>query len=282
MAGPELTAVPLTREVPGMPPPILCYHKVDTRFELGFTQVEPRVFRRQVEALARAGYRALASADLLQRLAGPPVPEVGPELVFTFDDGYAGLARHAFPVLADHGFRALVFVITDYVGRDNDWDVQYGWRRFAHLDWDDLARWQERGIEVHSHGATHSRLTWLSDAQVAEDLGRSREAIGHRLGRLPDGVGYPFGSVDARVRALAATAGYRLGFAGPCGRGGDPLALPRLPVYGWDRAAMPLVLGASPFSGVGRGLARFTNRCAVGTAVIQRALGRRYSRGARG
>jgi len=259
-------------------PPILCYHKVDTRFELGFTQVEPRVFRRQVEALARAGYRTLGSAEVLERLAAPPAPSRDLELVLTFDDGYAGLDRHAFPVLADHGFKALVFAISDYVGRDNDWDVHYGWRRFAHLDWDDLARWQERGIEVHSHGATHARLTWLSDAQVAEELGRSREAIGRRLGRRPDGVCYPFGSVDARVRRLAVESGYRLGFAGPSGRSGDALALPRLPVYGWDRFRLPLVLGRSPLSGIGRGLAHVTNRCAVGTAVIQRALGQRYRR----
>jgi peptidoglycan/xylan/chitin deacetylase (PgdA/CDA1 family) len=264
---------------PGMVPPILCYHKIDTRLELGFTQIEPRVFRRQVETLARAGYRALGSADLRQRLESGASPATGPELVFTFDDGYAGLARHAFPVLADHGYRALVFVISDYVGEDNNWDVQYGWRRFAHLDWDSLAQWQDKGIEVHSHGATHARLTWLSDARVTDELERSREAITKRLGRPPCGVSYPFGAVDGRVRGLAAGAGYRLGFAGPSGTGADPLALPRRPVYGWDRSGMPLVLGGSPFSGIGLGLARLTSRCAVGTAVIQRALGRRYGQG---
>ena len=263
-----------------MLPPILCYHKIDTRFELGFTQIEPRVFRRQVETLARAGYRALGSAALLERLAAPSRRETGPEVVFTFDDGYAGLARHAFPVLADHGYRAMVFVISDYVGRDNGWDVQYGWRRFAHLDWDDLAGWQAKGIEVHSHGATHARLTWLPDGQVADELVRSREAITQRLGQAPCGVSYPFGAVDARVRGLAAAAGYRLGFAGPSQVGVDPLALPRRPVYGWDRFGVPLVLGRSPLSGIGLGLARFTSRCAVGTAAIQRALGRRYARGA--
>ncbi len=264
---------------PGVVPPILCYHKVDTRFELGFTQIEPRVFRRQVETLARAGYRSLGSAELRERLATSPAPagRVGPELVFTFDDGYAGLARHAFPVLADHGFRALVFVITDYVGRDNTWDVQYGWRRFAHLGWDDLARWQERGIEVHSHGATHARLTWLSDAQAADELARSREAIAARLGRVPDGHRVPVRR-GGRPGApgSAAQAGYRLGFGGPSEPGADPLALPRRPVYGWDRFATPLVMGASSLSGLGLALARFTSRCAVGTAAIQRALGRRY------
>jgi len=261
-----------------MLPPVLCYHKVDTRFELGFTQVEPRVFRRQVETLARAGYRALGTAELLERVAAPPTAAGAParEVVITFDDGYAGLARHAFPVLADHGFRALVFVITDYVGRENSWDVQYGWRRFGHLAWEDLADWQERGIEVHSHGATHARLTWLPDDLVADELRRSREAIAQRLGRAPRAVSYPFGSADARVRRLAARAGYELGFVGPSRGRVEPLALPRRPVYGWDRSAVPLVLGRSPWSGAGLALARFTSRCAVGTAAIQRMLGTRY------
>jgi peptidoglycan/xylan/chitin deacetylase (PgdA/CDA1 family) len=276
-------------------PPILSYHKIDTRFEMGFTQLEPRVFQRQVETLARLGYRSLGGAELERALvrsgdrAGAEVQ--GRRVVFTFDDGYDALARHAFPVLAHHGFRALVFVVTDYVGRDNTWDVQYGWRRFRHLGWDELARWQERGIEVHSHTATHPRLTWLSDDQVAQELARSREAIARRVGEAPLAVSYPFGSVDRRVRDLAAAAGYGLGFAGP-GRGAadaaggdakaaarvDPLLLSRWPVYGWDRFALPLVLGRSRFSPVAHALARFTNRCAVGTALFQRVLGRRYRR----
>lgn len=258
-----------------MSPPILSYHKIDTRFELGFTQLEPRVFRRQVETLARLGYRSLGSADLL----APTTHDAPRTVVFSFDDGYAGLAEHAFPVLADHGFTALVFVITDYVGAENRWDVQYGWRRFRHLDWDELGHWQGRGIEVHSHTATHALLTWVSDAEAAEELGRSREAIHARLGSAPAGISYPFGSADARVRGLARDAGYTLGFAGPNGNGaGDLLMLERWPVYGWDRFDLPLVLGVGALSPLGRALARLTNRCAVGTAAIQRALGRRYPR----
>jgi len=256
-------------------PPILCYHKVDTRFELGFTQLEPRVFRRQMETLARLGYRSLGAAELLHAVGSPADGQ--PAVVITFDDGYASLSRFAFPVLADLGLRALVFVITDYVGRENTWDVQYGWRRFAHLDWEELGRWQERGIEVHSHGATHARLTWLSDAEASDELARSREAIASRLRTAPAGISYPYGSVDGRVRRLAIEAGYTLGFAGPSVADADPLRLPRLPVYGWDRFDVPLVMGRTPLASVGRGLARFTNRCAVGTAAIQRLLGRRYA-----
>jgi peptidoglycan/xylan/chitin deacetylase (PgdA/CDA1 family) len=260
-------------------PPILCYHKVDTRLELGFTQVEPRVFRRQIETLARRGYRSLGSQDLAAALVAGEEPTAGTAggVVISFDDGYAALARTAFPILAHHGFRALVFVITDFVGRENSWDVQYGWRRFTHLSWEELGVWQERGVEVHSHGATHARLPWLSDGEIAEELQRSRETIRARLGAAPAALSYPYGAVDVRVRRQAALAGYSLAFAGPSARGTDPLCLPRRPVYGWDRFAVPLALGASPLSGAALAVARFTNRCAVGTAAIQRLLGRRYA-----
>ena len=261
-------------------PPILGYHKIDSRFELGFTQLGPRTFRRQVEALAKAGYRTLGSGELIASFEPQPprtTHDAPRTIVIAFDDAYAALAQHAFPVLADHGFRAFVFVITDYAGRENTWDVQYGWRRFFHLSWDQLAHWQERGIEVHSHGASHDRLTWLSDELVAEELGRSREAIAARLGTAPLAVSYPFGAADQRVSRLAVAAGYRLGFGGPNDFApGDPMLMERRVVYAWDRTGIPLVLRDRGLGAAARGLARFTNRCAVGTAAIQRLLGRRY------
>jgi peptidoglycan/xylan/chitin deacetylase (PgdA/CDA1 family) len=270
---------------------------VDTRLELGVTRLGPRVFRRQMEALAKAGVRTLGSAELEALVTGdgavagqgrPLSPPHASSLtsltsiVLTFDDAYAALAQHAFPVLADLGLRALVFVVTDYVGRDNDWDVHYGWRRFRHLSWDDLAYWQERGIEVHSHGVTHARLTWLSDAQAEDELGRSRATLALRLGGAPAGISYPFGALDARVQALAAAAGYSLGFAGPAGAGGpqqggaDRLALRRRPVYAWDAFAPPCVLREDAAGAFGMAVARLANRLAVATAVIQRLSGARY------
>ena len=257
----------------GVTPPILCYHKVDTRFELGFTLLGPRVFRRHIEALARAGYAGVGSESLLLRTAHH-VPRT---VCITFDDGYSGLAEHAFPVLADHGFKALVFVITDWVGRENTWDVQYGWRKFHHLDWDTLGRWQERGVEVHSHGISHARLTWLSDDAAAEELGRSREAIAARLGGPPAGISYPYGASDSRIRGLAVAAGYTLGFAGSSTSvAGDAMMMPRQSVYPWDAFGVPLVMRDGTAGSAARGLARFTNRCSVGTAAMQKLLGRGY------
>jgi peptidoglycan/xylan/chitin deacetylase (PgdA/CDA1 family) len=253
-----------------MIPPILCYHEIDTRFELGVTRLGPRVFRRQMQSLAAHGYMAVGATALVE-----PARRATPRsVVLTFDDGYAALADHAFPVLAGLGLTALVFIVTDYVGRENRWDVRYGGRWFRHLDWDQLAAWQERGIEVHAHGATHRRLTWLSSDEAADELGRAREAIASRLGgagggRAPLGICYPFGAVDERIRALAVQAGYRLGFAGARAAGTDVLMLRREPVYAWDVFAPPLVLREGAAGAAARATARLAGRFAVVTSAIK-------------
>ena len=266
---------------------------MDTRLELGVTRLGPRVFRRQMESLARAGVKTLGSAELEGLLTGEELPGASPvgsphpsplashpsAVVVTFDDAYAALAEHAFPVLADLGLKALVFVITDFAGRENSWDVQYGLRGFRHLGWDDLAQWRDRGvIEVHAHGAIHARLTWLPDALVEQELGRARETIAARLGGAPAGFCYPFGAADARVLRLTRAAGYRLGFAGPRGVPGAlpadaPLALARRPVYAWDALARPCVLRGGAAGALGMAAARLANRIAVGSSIIRRIGG---------
>ncbi len=146
--------------------------------------------------------------------------------------------------------------------------MRYGGRAFRHLSWDELGRWMERGIEVHSHTATHRRLTWLPDDAVAEELGRSREEIHRRLGVRPAGVCYPFNAVDERVAGLARQAGYTLGFAGVAGTG-EPLRLARLPVYPWDRFAPPAVTRGGALGALARWGARTAGRFAVVTPILR-------------
>jgi len=265
--------------------PVLCYHRIGGALELGVTRVGRSVFERQMRALAIAGWRTLPLRGFAQRIdtvgarhAVPPRHADPPqEFLLTFDDGYASLAEHAYPVLADLGFTATTFLITDYIGQANTWDVRYTWRRLRHLDWPAIERWTERGFDFASHGAAHRRLTWLDDAAAADELARSREALVGRLGAVAGhAIAYPFGAVDKRVERLAAAAGYGLGFGGVRGDSGSPLHLPRVPVYMWDVGATPLGLRTDALGAAGRFVAHVANRCAVGTSIM-RGVGYRVS-----
>ena len=79
-------------------PRILCYHKVDTRLELGVTRISPRRFARQIERLAADGWRTLTLDEVVSCARGERVPAPN-EIAITFDDGYRALREHAFPVL---------------------------------------------------------------------------------------------------------------------------------------------------------------------------------------
>jgi peptidoglycan/xylan/chitin deacetylase (PgdA/CDA1 family) len=251
-------------------PPVLCYHRVGGSLELGVTRVRRSVFHRQMTALAKAGWRTLTLDEFVCRLqpGGPSVPRPR-SFLLSFDDGYASLARDAYPILADLAFTALTFLVTDFVGRDNAWDVRYTWRPLRHLDWDAITHWQSRGFEFASHSASHARLTWLTDSERAAELDRSRETLVQRLGAAAGrAVAYPFGARDARVEAAARTAGYELGFGGVRGNG-SLLNLSRVPVYAWDAGDVPLGLRNDALGSVGRLVAHVANRCAVGTSVMK-------------
>ncbi|HEX4574285.1 MAG TPA: polysaccharide deacetylase family protein [Gemmatimonadales bacterium] len=199
---------------------VLCYHRIGGPRELGVTRVARSVFERQMHSLARAGWRTQTLTEFAAAARDPggaarPTP---PAFLLTFDDGYASLAEHAYPVLANLGFTATTFLITDYVGRSNTWDMRYTWRRLPHLDWALIERWRARGFEFASHTASHARLTWVDDARAADELGRSRATLTARLGDAAGrAIAYPFGAADQRVVRLACGAGYELGCGGVWG-----------------------------------------------------------------
>ena len=248
---------------------VLCYHRVGGPPELGVTRVSPAVFTRQMTALAQAGWRTLTIGEFAHHLQRSVVASCN-ELLLTFDDGYASLAQHVYPVLAELGFTATTFLVTDYVGGANTWDMRYTWRPLPHLDWGMVERWRARGFEFASHTAAHARLTWLDDAGAADELARSRETMMARLGGAAGrAVAYPFGAVDARVCRLARSAGYELGFSGVHGDG-SALNVARVPVYVWDAGDVPLVLREDALGAAGRFVAHAANRCAVGTSWMLR------------
>jgi peptidoglycan/xylan/chitin deacetylase (PgdA/CDA1 family)/GT2 family glycosyltransferase len=217
-------------------PLVLCYHAVSPTWDADIS-VTPRQLERQVGRLLRRGYRGVTFAEALS--APPP----GRLLVVTFDDAYRSVLELARPLLDRLGVPATVFAATAWVGRRAEWPGVDRWAHTPHaaeldtMDWDELAALGEAGWEVGSHSRTHPRLTRLGDAELAEELGGSRAELAERLGAPPLSVAYPYGDVDERVAAAAATAGYRAGAGLPEGRlpPPRPLVWPRIGIYRHDR-----------------------------------------------
>lgn len=260
--------------------PVLCYHRVGGPLELGVTRVSQRAFARQMTNLAKRGWRTLTIEQYQQAASHYLFPlsrlsSDGKDFLLTFDDGHASLADYAYPLLADLGFTATTFLVTDYVGRDNGWDVPYAFRRLPQLSWRAIESWRIKGFDFGSHSGTHRRLTWLRNDVITEELTRSRQMLVERLGPSAGlSIAYPFGAASDRTVELARQAGFGLGFAGAWERNNDPLRLSRIPVYAWDVAPRPFALRVGAIGTAGRLAAHVANRCALGTTVLLALAGR--------
>lgn len=281
--------------------PVLAYHRVVERPEYGM-DVARGEFESQMAWLARRGYRTLLPADLAALLERDE--EFPPDgVVLTFDDGHRDNLSVALPVLERHGFRACVFLTAGFLGttrwsvaaggeRGRVWHAQEpaGWRdlqargvaagethrRYEFLSWQECERLREAGWEFGAHTLTHPFLTALPEEEARREIVEGRRLIEERLGVRVACFCYPSGDVDARVRALAAAAGFRLAFATPShahlgGPHADPLRFERIGVFG--------SVGAAKFRMLVRGRYQVWRRRLPGwawTALtgIRRALGR--------
>lgn len=189
--------------------PILMYHAVlpiDATAKVRGT-VPLAVFRDQIGWLARRGYRALTLDDVADRLEGKGDAR-GRPVAITFDDGYRCVLEHAFPVLAEFGMTATLFVVTGAVGTTTDWYVAGGGRAFEHANWDELSRAAAQGFAIGSHTASHLSLASAGEAEIADELGASREAIEKQIGACRH-FAYPFGAHGDAAVAAVQRAGYR-------------------------------------------------------------------------
>lgn len=202
------------RTVWGYPDPsaprVLTYHKT-ARFELGGTWVSPRRFERQIDALLRSGIRFIDETAFLETLDGTRAGSCD-EVLLTFDDGYEDFALNAAPVLEGRGIPALVFLVSGYAGRENEWELPLPGRKARHMDWETVRRLCSRGFSFGSHTVTHRPLTRLGRAETAAELCRSRDEIAEATGRPVRSLSYPFGRADRRVARAAREAGYSAAF----------------------------------------------------------------------
>ncbi len=238
-----------------------------------FLSLPPETFERQLATMRR------------HRLAGGGVEALGdlaegrrparPQVFLTFDDGYLDNHDTAAPLLAEYGFRAMVFVLPPYVDSAGGFDwPEIAERRRAHPDvmrsmsWPMVEALAEGGIEIGSHGCRHPHLPDLDDERLREELWSSRERIRARLGRC-DVLAYPFGEWDERVAAAAAAAGYSYAFSLPAKgeREGTALAIPRINIDQRDRG----VRFAAKLSPLGRRAYLSRSAALVRTARRQRA-----------
>jgi peptidoglycan/xylan/chitin deacetylase (PgdA/CDA1 family) len=220
---PRPTAPPPARGRYRGPVPILMYHVIGAP-PPGTPNAELWVpagrLRRQLEALKRAGYRAVTLSQVWAAWHGGPGLPRRP-VVVSFDDGYDSQYRAARPILRRLGWPGVLNLEV------HNLHVEGG-----------LSERQVRGMlaagwELAAHTITHPDLTTLGPGPLRREVAGSRAALRRRFGVPVRFFCYPSGRYDAATEQAVRAAGFRgatTTTAGVASPHGDPFALPRFRV----------------------------------------------------
>jgi peptidoglycan/xylan/chitin deacetylase (PgdA/CDA1 family) len=121
-------------------------------------------------------------------------------VVLTFDDGFRSVHQNAVPVVREFGVPAVVYVVSEWVGKNNRWPGQpESIETFDLMTWSQLGDCLEAGFEVGCHTANHVYLGRLEGDRWEEELGASRGRLEQELGQRVKHFSYPYGSLSGEA-----------------------------------------------------------------------------------
>ena len=183
------------------------YHKIAKRprgVRLKGLYVSPDQFERHVRELKDAGFTTASLGELAA--ATTPLKN---KVVFTFDDGFRNVLEHGLLPLGDAGFRAIQFLVPNYLGKINEWDLRDGEVPEALMDKHQVCDWLAAGHEIGSHSMTHASLDRLSVRDAREEIISSKKKLEDMFGISIAHFCYPYGNFNDAIRDVVLEAGYQ-------------------------------------------------------------------------
>lgn len=181
--------------------PILMYHYIRTppsprRDLVGYNlSVAPSAFAQQMDWLAAHGYHTVTFQDI-RRYWRREAPLPAKPVIITLDDGYQDLYTTAYPILAAHGFTAVAYIVTGFVGQR------------GYVTADEIVDLAHHGIEIGAHTVNHADLARAQDPSLTYQVVESKAWLERLVGGPVVDMAYPSGKYDAAAIQAVARAGY--------------------------------------------------------------------------
>jgi peptidoglycan/xylan/chitin deacetylase (PgdA/CDA1 family) len=184
--------------------PVITYHKISDIKEFGLTTVTQNNFEEHIQYLSQNGYTAICFSDIVNQKVLPDRP-----IIITFDDGYENVYHNALPVLNKYGYRAVIFVVTDYIGKYNNWEPASFQSKYRHLSQDQIRKLSDNGYEIASHSERHRYLPILDPADLLDEIANSKNFIEKIIGGPVLSFCYPYGRYNDKIVDVVKRAGYQ-------------------------------------------------------------------------
>ncbi|MCX7711058.1 MAG: polysaccharide deacetylase family protein [Clostridia bacterium] len=165
--------------------PVLYYHAVNDKITgMEDLFVSPSEFEKQMEFLKNNKFTVITFDQIheYKKIKNP--------IIITFDDGYEDNYTYAYPILKKYGFKASIFLCTDFIDKP------------LYLKMNQIKEMNDL-INMQSHTLSHPNLTDLNDEQTEQELLDSKLKIEQMTDTKVKVLSYPLGDYDERVMKIA-------------------------------------------------------------------------------
>lgn len=191
----------------------LCYHSVRANNLYPFSTLTS-IFEAHLAWLAE--HCNVVDFSQVQRVQ----PASRPTVAITFDDGYMDNVSDALPLLQKYKLPATFFITTGFLTRDalalgrisKSYKVTPD--QLGALDFAGLKDLYSGGMSIGGHGHTHRRMKTLPEAELREELYKSKSILEEHLGQEITSMAYPYGlpgfAFDMLTCKIVQEVGYTL------------------------------------------------------------------------
>jgi peptidoglycan/xylan/chitin deacetylase (PgdA/CDA1 family) len=182
--------------------PGLLFHSVLPEPGYNLSHFPSETFKNFIKIVYKQQLQPITISDTI--IAGKNDCELK-KILITFDDGLENIYSNAIEILNEFNFKATIFCVTGFLGRESSWDV---YRGSTHLNAASVRLISSCGHEIGSHSHTHANLPYLSRMNLIKELRDSKKILEDITGKEIKSISFPHGSWDQRVWNTAQEEGY--------------------------------------------------------------------------
>lgn len=184
--------------------PILCYHQIRSYKETDSKTakdyiVPPEVFRSHMQLLADSGYHSILPDQLYDYLLyDKPLPSK--PVMITFDDTDLEQYTVGVPVLREHGFKGVFFIMTVSIGRPR------------YMSREQIKALSDEGHVIGSHTWDHHNVKYYEAADWVVQVEKPSGLLQSITGKPVHYFAYPFGLWNREAIPQLKARGFQAAF----------------------------------------------------------------------